>query len=194
MSENHPLDLCNASTVCARAFFNDDLDRYFFPDETDRLRRQRMMYSYFLRRNIKNVHTTSGELEGLMIMEGPYSHNDKWTLSDLFLGAPLVFRLEFRTIRKMMDFQTNAIRIRERLVKDPYWYLALIAVAPEFQGKGFASKLLKPILFQAEAKKEHVFLETHNPNNIPIYEKLGFRIIDSIPMGNAEFWHYCMIR
>ncbi len=193
MSNNYPFDLPKAVSICAQAFFNDDLDKYFFPNESDRRPKQERLYRYFLKRNMKNVYTTSTELEGLMIVERPDSHNDEFTISDLFLGLPL-FKLGVGTIKKMINFQINAVKIRKQLIRDPYWYVVLIAIAPEFQGRGFASRLLKPILLQAEQEKEYVFLETHNPKNIPIYEKLGFKIMDSTIIEHTHLYHYCLIR
>jgi len=193
MSNDYPFHLSKAASICAHAFFNDELDKYFFPNESIRIPKQEMLYRYFLRRNMKNVHTTSKDLEGFMVAERPGSHNDELTISDLFMGFSLM-KLGTGTIKKMINFQLNAIKIRKQLIKDPYWYVVLIAIAPEFQGQGFASKLLKPLLLQAEREKEPVFLETHNPKNIPIYEKLGFKIIDSTIIEHTCLYHYCLIK
>jgi len=186
-------DFPRAASLCAHAFFNDELDAFFFPNEKERLAKQKILYKYFLHKNEKNIYINSPKIEGLMIAERPFAHENQLDLSDLFIGLPL-FGFGLNTIKKMMHFQLNAISIRKELIKDPYWYLLLVAVSPENQGKGFASKLLKPMLFEAEKRKEPFFLETHNPRNLPIYEKLGFRVIDSRKIKDMPFSHYCMIR
>jgi len=155
--------------------------------------KQERMYQYFLRSNLKNVSTTSKELEGLMIMEKPYSHDASLSLGDFIRGIPL-FKLGSRTLVRMIHYQIHATAIRKQLIQDPYWYLSLIVVAPQFQGQGFASRLLKPILYQAEREKQRVFLETHHPENIPIYERFGFQVVNAVTIAQTNFHHFCLIR
>jgi len=94
----------------------------------------------------------------------------------------------------MISFQYSAVRIQRGLVKDPFWYLRMVVVAQELRGKGYPSKLLRPQLEKAEESAETFFMETHNERNIPIYEKLGFKVIDSRRIENTKFNHYCMIK
>ena len=193
MKDHFPFDLSQAVAVCARAFFNDDLDRYFFPDARERLSRQRLLYTYFLTSNIPNIQITSPELEGLMVLEKHAAQPEKPTFPDLFSGRRL-FKFGLGTLQKMIHFQIQALHIRKRLIQRPYWYLSLIAVAPEFQGQGFASRLLRPVLAQADAANTPVFLETHNPSNLPVYERLGFKIIATVRIKNTPLAHYCLRR
>jgi len=193
MNAKNSFDLPKAASLCARAFFNDELDKYFFPEESRRMSAQVLMYRYLLQGNPRNIYTTSERMEGLMILEKPYTHSGAFSIADFFAGMSLL-QIGFSSLKKMIHFQINATSIRKRLVRDPYWYLQLIAVAPEHQGRGFASRLLKPILLQAEKEKTPVFLETHNPQNIPIYKNFGFRVVDSIKMESANFYHYCLIK
>lgn len=60
-----------------------------------------------------------------------------------------------------------------------YYYLYMIGVLSEAQGKGLASKLINPILQECKLKNVPVFLETANPINVDIYKKKGFEIIDT---------------
>jgi len=60
-----------------------------------------------------------------------------------------------------------------------YYYLYMIGVLNEAQGKGLASKLINPILQDSKLKNIPVFLETANPINVEIYKKKGFEIIDT---------------
>ena len=192
--DNHlSFDLSKAAKVCAKAFFKDELDRYFFPNETTRLYHQERMYKYFLSTNLNNISVTSKELEGLMVLEKSGSYKTKLTGSDI-LGGLSLFKLGLGTIARMIIFQSHALTIRNRLIKAPYWYLSLIVVAPEYQGKGFASKLLKSAIAKADEAQKHIFLETHNPKNLPLYEKFGFRLLDSIILEPSHLWHYCMTR
>ena len=60
-----------------------------------------------------------------------------------------------------------------------FFHLYLIGVLPECQGKGYASKLMNPILGKMTENSIPVYLETANTNNVKIYEKKGFKVYDS---------------
>jgi len=77
-------------------------------------------------------------------------------------------------------------------MEQPYWYLDVIVVNPEHQGKGFASQLIKPILLEAEKNHQAVYLETQNKKNIQIYEKYGFILIKEIKLPRTDIIQYCM--
>ena len=184
-------DLAKAATLCARAFFDDPLDGYYFPDERNRTSRQTLIYTYFLKKNLSNVNVTSPALEGLAVWEKPYTHVGDFNPRDLLMSLPL-FKAGFAAIRKMVQFQSAVVRLQMQLIQDPFWYLKLVAIAPEFQGQGFAGRLLRPSLAAAEERGEPVFLETHNPRNIPIYEKYGFRVVLKQEIGKSGIQHYCL--
>lgn len=68
----------------------------------------------------------------------------------------------------------------------------MVVVDPQYQGKGFASRLIRPTLEEAERKGETVYLETHNKQNIELYERYGFRLLHSARIGNTDIEHFCM--
>lgn len=149
------------------------------------------MYNYFIRTNLRNVVVTSDSLEGIAIIERPENHRNFSSVPDIAFGLPLL-ALGLPTIRKMITYQSKATRKQKELIKEPFWYLRMIAIDPMFQHKGYASRLLKPALEEARIHKQPVFLETHNKNNLPLYEHLGFAIIDQTIMEDSGLVHYCM--
>jgi hypothetical protein len=54
--------------------------------------------------------------------------------------------------------------------------------------------LQKLLLDRADKEKLPVYLETHNKDNVPYYEKFGFQLIhtETIPNHGLDFW--CMLR
>jgi ribosomal protein S18 acetylase RimI-like enzyme len=54
------------------------------------------------------------------------------------------------------------------------WYLSIVAVAPEAQGRGVGAALLAPTLAQADAAMAGCYLETFNPRSVRFYQRLGF--------------------
>ena len=60
------------------------------------------------------------------------------------------------------------------VVDDDAWYLSIVAVAPEAQGRGLGARLLEPTLAEADAANAICYLETFNPRSSRFYERLGF--------------------
>ena len=62
----------------------------------------------------------------------------------------------------------------------------MIGVLPEAQGKGLASALMNPMLQRMKEKSIPVFLETANLRNVDIYKKKGFKIFETLTVGNRN--------
>jgi GNAT superfamily N-acetyltransferase len=58
-----------------------------------------------------------------------------------------------------------------------HWYLHLLGVRPEAQGKGLTRVVLEPIFVLADQKQVPIYLETMPEANVPIYQKLGFDLL-----------------
>lgn len=56
-------------------------------------------------------------------------------------------------------------------------YLAMLAVAKEWQGMGWGDELIAPVLAECDAKGEAAYLESSTPQSIPLYERNGFEVI-----------------
>ena len=98
------------------------------------------------------------------------------------------------TIRKMN--QTNKIikQIHIKQISEPHWYLALIAVKPEFQGRGYSSQLLKPMIKRIQNQGLPIYLETNNLKNVSLYEHFNFKVVEELMIQNTTIPHWSMIR
>ena len=74
--------------------------------------------------------------------------------------------------------------------KEPHWYLAMLGVDPRHQGCGAGSALLAAQLERIDAEGLPVFLETTGRQNLPLYERFGFEILDEFqaPDGTWSVW------
>lgn len=59
---------------------------------------------------------------------------------------------------------------------EPHWYLGVLAVAPQQQGRGYARHVVAPILESADRTQTPVTLETATPINLAIYARFGFEV------------------
>ncbi|RBP17564.1 acetyltransferase (GNAT) family protein [Roseiarcus fermentans] len=57
---------------------------------------------------------------------------------------------------------------------EPHYYLAFMAVAPALRGMGLGSALLGAALRQIDDEGVAAWLETSDPNIVPLYERAGF--------------------
>lgn len=59
---------------------------------------------------------------------------------------------------------------------EPHVYLAVIGVAPDRKGQGLGGALLRHVCATADEADLPAYLETGNPENLPLYERFGFRV------------------
>jgi GNAT superfamily N-acetyltransferase len=66
-----------------------------------------------------------------------------------------------------------------------HWYLPLIGVEPIHQSRGLGNTLMETVLKRCDEERLPAYLESTNPRNIPFYERLGFRRVGAIQVGNS---------
>ncbi len=69
--------------------------------------------------------------------------------------------------------------------KEDYWYLSAIGVDPVYQGMGYGSALMVEGLKVCDQNHVAAYLESSNPQNIPLYQHFGFEIIGEIQAGSS---------
>ena len=60
--------------------------------------------------------------------------------------------------------------------EEPHWYLAFVGVDPAAQRSGVGSRLLSPVLAQADAAGRLCYLETPFPETHQFYRRHGFEL------------------
>ncbi len=108
------------------------------------------------------------------------------------LRLPLGFGL--RGFKRLLDYDEVGRRMHHQYAATPHWYLAAIAVEPEHQGRGIGSNLMAPLLAQADAEGVPCWLDTHQEQNVRLYQRHGFRVAErTVPRGH-EIPVYGMLR
>jgi ribosomal protein S18 acetylase RimI-like enzyme len=185
-----------AVNVLTRAFWEDPLNIYFFPDETKRRVFLPAFFEFRLNQGkaCGKVYVTSDDVEGIAI----WKYHDKLDISfwkTLRLGGLRTYRLYGRKlINKMMKVGDWSANRRKELIKSPYLHLGSFAVDPEMQGKGFASRLIRPMLAYLDEIGLDCCLETQSESNVSLYEHYGFEILGKSVMPDANLPHWSMIR
>ena len=185
-----------ASRMLARAFHNDPVLEYFYPDVTERMKKAPYVYQFLLRYVLYygEAYTPSSQLEAV----AAWLNSDKVTMSLRRLkcsGAlPIMSKLCREAGSRMKYFGEHQDAVHKRLISGHHWYLQILGVEPEFQGKGYASKLLRPVLSKIDAEGATCYLETQKESNTQIYEHFGFRVIEEFTIPDTSFQNWAMIR
>lgn len=181
-----------ASQVLSRAFRDDPELVGSIPDPQKRQKLLLSMFRVSLNHALKHgeVYAFSPAIEGVAIwLPSEATEISLWTLLRSG-GLGLLFRAGWRFLRKMQKDDNFARRLRRKLAPFPHWYLAVLGVAPELQGKGYASRLLEPMLTRLDEKKMPAYLETSIEDYVAIYQHFGFKVIreEMLPGSDAKIW------
>ena len=72
-------------------------------------------------------------------------------------------------------------------------HVIYLAVDPDMQHHGLAAILMEEVIHYAQEHHLMVSLETHNPDNVPMYEHFGFKLF-GIVQKHFDLKQYCLIR
>ena len=193
------LNMSNAKPavkVLVRAFQNYPLLQYYFPNEIEREKISSYFLSFAVYTGISygEVYAPSPNLEGIAVWMP--STNYPVTFWRQLRSVPLSVIIGFgrhggskmRHIGEYMD------TVHKRLTPFKHWFLQTIGIAPPFQGKGYASKLLKPMLSRINEEGLPCYLETVDEQNVSLYEHFGFKIVDKSNVPETTLISWAMLR
>lgn len=185
-----------AAGTLTEAFFNYPVMEYLFPSESERERGLPFLFEYYLYYSVRygEVYTTSTDMEGIAIWLT--SENYHMSLWRLLRAIPLTVIYHMGSVANERMKQTDGYMDKEhqRLVPGPHWYLGTLGVVPDKQGKGYASKLLKPMLAKADANCLPCYLETQLEARVSLYEHFGFRVLEKSVIPGTGIPNWGMLR
>jgi ribosomal protein S18 acetylase RimI-like enzyme len=183
-------DLSSAVAALTRAFDDDPVMKWIFPDDRMRQRRLPPFFASALRST--GLHSEGTEV---VIAAGQVQGCAIWM-------APGTWRPPLR--RQLAALPSVVLRLRSRLAvasvtygalqrvhpERPHWYLSGIGTDPPAQGTGVGSALMQSRLVRCDAAGEPAYLESSNERNVPFYQRHGFRVTGelTIPGGGPTFW------
>jgi ribosomal protein S18 acetylase RimI-like enzyme len=186
------MDLERGTKLLVRAFHDDSLTHYFIPTCVNWEELAIKYFAFRLRFGIMygEVYATSPKMEGLAAWFAPRT-SDMTNLRLMRAGGISLFRyLGKDSISRMNMVSKYASELRNLHVQGSHWHLFPIAVDPEFQGKGYSSALMRPMLARLQEEGLPCYLETQNESNVPLYEHFGFEVVhtDVIPGIDIKLW------
>lgn len=109
-------------------------------------------------------------------------------------GIKLLFIAPPSTFLRLLRYENHAMKLKKNHTNHECWYLYNVTVKPEFQKNGNCSKLLKPMFEYFDRIGQDCYLETHDEQNIKLYEHLGFNLIETSEIPKTNIKHYSLHR
>lgn len=166
-ADHAPLSAC-----LARAFEDDPVSCFLFPD--DRSRSRRLVAFYRLVLPMLSEHgivQTDDACRGAAVWRQP-SPPPVGSVRAMADAARMFAFLRGASARAL---QLEGI-VRRSHPREPHWYLAVLGTEPVLQGQGIGSALLAPVLARCDEQGTLAYLESSKAENVPFYERHGFRM------------------
>ena len=171
-------DLDAVGAALGRAFADDPVMRVLTPKLEDDERGRRL--APFFRTEAKQRARldgvwTSAANEGAAVWAPP----NRWRTSvrdGLGLALPILRAAGLRAIASLGVLQ----RMEKVHPREPHWYLAILGTDPAHQGKGIGAALLAPVLERCDREGVPAYLESSKVENVPYYERFGFRVTQDL--------------
>jgi len=185
-----------AVEALVKAFRNYPLLQYYFPSEEKREKISHYFISYAVLTGISygEVYATSPDMEGVTVWIP--STNYPITFWRLLRSVPpnIIFGFAMHGGSKMRRLGEYIDTVHKRLAPFKHWFLQTIGVAPQFQGKGYAGKLLRPMLSRIDEESLSCYLETLDEQNVSLYEHFGFKTVDKSNVPETALTNWAMLR
>ncbi|MEO1657942.1 MAG: GNAT family N-acetyltransferase [Pseudomonadota bacterium] len=172
------------TSVIARAFADDPVAMWIFGSPE--------LFQKALRILMKDVYLPRGfvtqvENKGASMWLPPGASNDLTLWALLRFISSIVPGAGFDPILRSLK---AADRMDSLKPKEPFLYLFAIGVDPSAQGQGLGSLLIKDGLRLADAEGMPAYLESSKRENIPLYERHGFEVVEEARIADdaPQFW------
>lgn len=186
----------SASLMLTRAFKDDDM-KEVFPDAEERRLKTPIVNEFLLRRNYSHAMAfiTSANLEGIAVWVQSDKTGNISFCQMLASGAIWpAMRIGRKALKKIQDYDEYVKEKRHKLVPYRHLYLEVLAVDPEYQGKGYAGKLLKGMLSRIDEDSLPCYVETEGEKNAAMYRHFGFEVVDEFVVPNTNEKIIAMLR
>jgi ribosomal protein S18 acetylase RimI-like enzyme len=140
------------------------------------------------------IYADSEEMNGFAAWL-PFGFTGNKALPFLFNGGlRLFFHAGFGLIGRLMKFETYAMNLKKEFTDNYDWYLFNLSIKKDAQGKGIASKLMRPMLQFCDDEKMVAYLETNKDVNVGLYKHYGFELMREELVPETPVMHYAMVR
>ena len=140
------------------------------------------------------IYADSEEINGFAVWL-PFGFTGSKTLPFLMNGGiSLILHSGPGIIGRLLTYETYAMNLKKEFTKNYDWYLYNLSIKKDAQGKGFASKLMRPMLQFCDDERMVAYLETNKAANVGLYQHYGFDLMKQELIPKTPVTHYAMVR
>jgi ribosomal protein S18 acetylase RimI-like enzyme len=181
-AQQHPAVIATLSD----AFMTDPALTYIVPDQTARAKALPKLFALLVADDSKagSVMRSSND-EAATLWRNPGVAKDSGGAGlSLILNMIRIFGFALPRASTVAD------ALAAHLPDERYHYLHFVGVRSAHQGKGWGGAIIRDGLSRADADGLPTWLETATPENVPLYQRLGFvtQVEWDIPNGGPHFW------
>jgi ribosomal protein S18 acetylase RimI-like enzyme len=140
------------------------------------------------------IYADSEEMNGFAAWL-PFGFTGSKTIPFLMNGGlRLIFRCGLGIIGRLLTYETYAMNLKKEFTNHYDWYLYNLSIKKDAQGKGIASKLMRPMLQFFDDERMVAYLETNKEANVGLYRHYGFDLMKEELIPKTPVMHYAMVR
>ena len=140
------------------------------------------------------IYADSEELNGFAVWL-PFGFTGSKTLPFLMNGGlSLILHSGLGIIGRLLTYETYAMNLKKEFTENYDWYLYNLSIKKDAQGKGLASKLMRPMLRFCDDERMVAYLETNKEANVGLYRHYGFDLMQEEQIPKSTVTHYAMVR
>ena len=188
-------DLERLSQVAADAYRDYPLHNWFTKGKYDE-KASKLIMQTSLKTMINDavIYADSEEINGFAVWL-PFGFAGSKTFPFLTNGGiKLILHSGFGIIGRLLTYETYAMNLKKEFTDNYDWYLYNLSIKKDAQGKGLASKLMRPMLQFCDDKKMVAYLETNKEINVGLYKHYGFELMKEEVIPKTPVTHYAMVR
>ena len=140
------------------------------------------------------IYADSEEINGFAVWL-PFGFTGSKTMPFLLNGGlSLILHSGPGIIGRLLTYETYAMNLKKEFTDNYDWYLYNLSIRKDAQGKGIASKLMRPMLQFCDDERMVAYLETNKASNVPLYNHYGFNLMKEELIPKTSVTHYSMVR
>ena len=186
-------DITKAGEVLADAFKEDPIWAKFIKDNQIKAHRVNYLFGSPILYALKygKAYASSSNLEAIAAWSpGSTADMTFWRLirSGVFrYGSKMGMKVSINMAKTFRPVEKDR---EEHMKNTSYNYITIIGVKQEYQKQGFGGKILRAIFEEADKTHTPIYLETGTPQNVKMYEKYGFNLLNEIilPRLDLPMW------
>jgi GNAT superfamily N-acetyltransferase len=183
-------DIRRISLSFTRAFADDPVWRWFIPSD-DFIGRMMIFGDGVLRHAALPNGATYTTDDGVSAaIWTPPGHQD--TSEAQAEALTVTFKTCFGA--NLERFQQSFSLMATKRPHNAHWYLVGLGTHPDWQGQGFASSVMRPILERCDVEGVPAYLEATKEGNVPFYQLHGFEVTDTLDLPGGGPKLYLMWR